>query len=63
MRVMGDALMTDKRVVLVDGVTGYWGQRVAEQLLLRDDVHVIGLDADNPHLGPLTLDCQGDARQ
>ncbi len=40
--------MTDKRVVLVDGVAGYWGRRVAEQLLLRDDLHVIGLDAEFP---------------
>lgn len=55
--------MTEKRVVLVDGVTGYWGRRVAEQLLLRDDVHVIGLDAEFPEEPIKELDfIQADIR-
>ena len=55
--------MTDKRVVLVDGVAGYWGRRVAEQLLLRDDVHVIGLDAEPPEEAIKELDfIQADIR-
>ncbi len=40
--------MTDKRVILVDGVAGYWGGRVAARLATRPDLHVIGLDADSP---------------
>ncbi len=55
--------MTDKRVVLVDGVAGYWGRRVAEQLLLRGDVHVIGLDAEPPEDDIKELDfIQADIR-
>lgn len=40
--------MTDKRAVLVDGVAGYWGRRVAERLIAQGAVHVIGLDAEPP---------------
>lgn len=40
--------MTEKRVVLVDGVAGYWGRRVAERLIAQGEVHVIGLDAEPP---------------
>jgi UDP-glucose 4-epimerase len=40
--------MADKRVVLVDGVAGYWGGRVAARLGAQPDLHVIGLDADPP---------------
>lgn len=55
--------MTDKRVVLVDGVAGYWGRRVAEQLLQRGDVHVIGLDAEFPEEDIKELDfIQADIR-
>jgi UDP-glucose 4-epimerase len=40
--------MTDKKVILVTGVSGYWGGRVAEKLLAHPEFHVIGLDAELP---------------
>jgi UDP-glucose 4-epimerase len=40
--------MAKERVVLVDGVSGDWGGRVAERLLDEPDLHVIGLDAAPP---------------
>ncbi|CAG0937330.1 UDP-glucose 4-epimerase [Thermoflexales bacterium] len=40
--------MTEQRVVLVDGVAGYWGGRVAERLLTEPDLHIIGLDTAPP---------------
>lgn len=40
--------MTKERVILVDGVSGYWGGRVAERLLDEPDLHIIGLDAAPP---------------
>ncbi len=36
--------MPDSRVVIVTGVSGYWGGRVATELLGQAGVHVIGLD-------------------
>lgn len=38
--------MAEKRVILVTGVTGYWGSRVAARLANEAGVHVIGLDAE-----------------
>ena len=43
--------MAEQRVVLVDGVGGYWGGRVAERLLAEPDLHVIGLDTKPPQHG------------
>jgi len=40
--------MTKKEVVLVTGVGGYWGGRVAEKLVGEEGVHVIGLDVERP---------------
>lgn len=40
--------MSDQRVVLVTGVGGYWGARVAEQLVARPGLRVIGLDIEPP---------------
>lgn len=40
--------MNEKRVVLVTGVAGYWGARVATRLATREGYHVIGLDAEQP---------------
>ncbi len=40
--------MVHKRVILVTGVAGYWGSRVANKLSLQEDVHVIGLDRTEP---------------
>ncbi|MGE5141304.1 MAG: NAD-dependent epimerase/dehydratase family protein [Rudaea sp.] len=36
--------MAEERVVLVTGATGYWGSRVAAELMAQPDCHVIGLD-------------------
>lgn len=40
--------MSDASVVLVTGVAGYWGARVAARLLEDPDLHVIGLDVEPP---------------
>lgn len=37
--------MTDQQVVLITGVAGYWGSRVATRLLTGTDYAVIGIDA------------------
>ncbi len=54
--------MTDQRVVLVDGVAGYWGGRVAERLLSEPDLHVIGLDTEPPQQGSGIDFIQADMR-
>lgn len=38
--------MNDTNVILVTGVAGYWGDRVARRLLNEPDLHVIGLDVE-----------------
>ena len=40
--------MIDKRVILVTGVAGYWGARVAARLAEQPGFHVIGLDVEPP---------------
>jgi UDP-glucose 4-epimerase len=40
--------MPENRVVLVTGVAGYWGSRVAALLVAETDYHVIGLGVDPP---------------
>lgn len=40
--------MINKKVVLVTGVAGYWGARVAASLHLEPGLHVIGLDEQPP---------------
>ena len=40
--------MADKSVILVTGVTGFWGSRVAARLANEAGIHVIGLDAEQP---------------
>lgn len=40
--------MEEEKVVLVTGVAGYWGSRVAARLVDEPDYHVIGLDAEHP---------------
>jgi UDP-glucose 4-epimerase len=40
--------MDNQRVVLVTGVSGYWGRRVAQRLLEEQAFHVIGLDSEAP---------------
>ena len=54
--------MTEQRVVLVDGVAGYWGGRVAERLLAEPDLHVIGLDTEPPQQGSGIDFIQADMR-
>ncbi len=59
---VGDFAMTEQRVVLVDGVAGYWGGRVAERLLAEPDLHVIGLDTEPPQQGSGIDFIQADMR-
>jgi UDP-glucose 4-epimerase len=40
--------MADKKVILVTGVAGFWGSRVAARLVAEDKHHVLGLDARSP---------------
>jgi UDP-glucose 4-epimerase len=40
--------MTQKQAILVTGVAGYWGSRVAARLVGQGGYHVIGLDAEQP---------------
>lgn len=55
--------MVDKRVVLVTGIAGYWGGRVASALLAAPEYHVIGLDSEPPAEGLVGLDyIQADVR-
>lgn len=56
--------MNDTNVILVAGVAGYWGGRVARRLLEEPDLHVIGLDVERPEgVGVEGLDyVQADVR-
>jgi UDP-glucose 4-epimerase len=38
--------MPDKRVIVITGIRGYWGKRLARRLLDNDDLHLIGLDTE-----------------
>lgn len=40
--------MTGERVVLVTGVSGYWGSRVAARLVAETGYHIIGMDVESP---------------
>jgi UDP-glucose 4-epimerase len=40
--------MGDEKAILVTGVAGYWGARVAERLVTEAGCHVIGLDVGHP---------------
>jgi UDP-glucose 4-epimerase len=40
--------VTEKRVVLVTGVAGYWGSRVAPRLINETGNHVLGIDREMP---------------
>lgn len=40
--------MDEQRVVLITGVSGTWGGRLAQRLLAEPGFHVIGLDAEPP---------------
>jgi UDP-glucose 4-epimerase len=40
--------MTEKKVVLVTGVAGYWGARLAARLAVEGSYHVIGVDGKPP---------------
>jgi UDP-glucose 4-epimerase len=55
--------MARKRVILVTGVGGYWGSRVAADLLAHPNVHVIGVDDQPPKTPMRGLDfIQADLR-
>jgi UDP-glucose 4-epimerase len=54
--------MADKTVVLVTGVAGYWGSRVARRLMSEPDYHVIGLDMEPPEEGDDLDFIQADIR-
>lgn len=47
------------RVILITGVAGYWGRRLAERLLAKHNYHVIGIDAAPPEERPSGLDFVG----
>lgn len=40
--------MDDRKVVLVTGVSEFWGEQIARKLLEDDSYHVIGVDAEKP---------------
>jgi UDP-glucose 4-epimerase len=40
--------VTDKRVILVTGVAGYWGRRVAQRLSGETDLTILGVDREPP---------------
>lgn len=44
----GLARPNERGPVLVTGVAGYWGSRVAKRLAERHSVHVMGLDSEQP---------------
>ncbi len=55
--------MAEKRVILVTGITSYWGGQVAAQLAAFPDYHVIGLDPERPKQDIKDLDfIQADIR-
>lgn len=55
--------MAEQKTILVTGVAGYWGERVARRLLAGSAWHVLGVDAAAPHPMPEGLDfVQADIR-
>lgn len=55
--------MADKKVILITGVAGYWGKRVAAELVSHPDYHVLGLDSEKPEQEIKKLDfIQADIR-
>jgi UDP-glucose 4-epimerase len=58
---MAQAIGTEK--ILITGVAGYWGARVATRLLVEADYHVIGVDVERPAKEIKELDfVQADVR-
>ena len=55
--------MVQPKTVLITGVGGYWGARLAARLATVPDLHVIGLDTTPPSTGVKGLDfIQADVR-
>ncbi len=55
--------MTEKKVILVTGVSGFWGGQVASQLASSSEYHIIGLDSTPPKTMIKGLDfIQADVR-
>jgi UDP-glucose 4-epimerase len=48
--------MAELKTVLVTGVTGYWGSRVAEHLIEKEGYRLIGLDVEPPATASRELD-------
>jgi UDP-glucose 4-epimerase len=48
--------VTEEKVLLVTGVAGFWGSRVAARLASEAKTHVIGVDRDRPEKGIQGLD-------
>lgn len=48
--------MGEDRVILVTGVAGYWGLRVAQELIVAGNGRVIGVDAEPPAAGGTGID-------
>ena len=40
--------MSEREVILITGVAGYWGSRVAARLVNGENNHIIGLDGEQP---------------
>lgn len=55
--------MSEERRILVTGVSGYWGARVARVLVNQPGLHVFGIDGDKPEQEIVGLDyIQSDIR-
>ena len=55
--------MSEKKVVLITGIAGYWGGRVARRLLDEPGLKIIGLDNSPPEDEIVGLDfIQADVR-
>jgi UDP-glucose 4-epimerase len=48
--------MAEQQTILVTGVAGYWGSRVAERLIGTDGYRLVGLDVEPPAAGSRELD-------
>jgi nucleoside-diphosphate-sugar epimerase len=51
-----EADMGEDRVILVTGVAGYWGLRVAQELMVAGNGRVIGMDTEPPAASGIDID-------
>jgi UDP-glucose 4-epimerase len=40
--------MTEKRIITITGVSGWWGSQLAKKLISNPEFHIIGIDMDRP---------------